>query len=211
MTSDAPAGLRERKRERTRRELQTAAIRLMSEQGFATTTIEQIAEAADVSPRTFFRYFPTKEAVVLTDLQDDAVARYLAEASDDLDIIDTYTAAITSAFDALDDEQWRAEQKRMQLVITSPELGAISILPRAMRPVRDAADFIARRLGVPDDDFRPRLYASQLIAASAAAAAPLLQRMATGDVDRDEILTAVRTGLAALREPFPSGIRTPPA
>ncbi|MEU3523003.1 TetR family transcriptional regulator [Streptomyces sp. NPDC038707] len=60
-------GLRERKKAKTRRLLRQEALRLFVEQGYDNTTVEQICVAADISPSTFFRYFPTKEDVVLTD------------------------------------------------------------------------------------------------------------------------------------------------
>jgi AcrR family transcriptional regulator len=62
--------LRERKKIKTRRAIRREAYRLFAEQGYDATTVEQICEAAEVSPSTFFRYFPTKEDVVLTDEYD---------------------------------------------------------------------------------------------------------------------------------------------
>src|SRR5689334_7613306 len=72
-------GLRERKKQRTRATLIDAAVELCDRQGFERTTVDQIAAVADVSPRTFSRYFATKDAVALA-LIDDA----LGTAADEL-------------------------------------------------------------------------------------------------------------------------------
>ena len=71
-------GLRERKRARTFSEIQREALRLFVAQGYEQTTIEQIAEAVEVSPSTIFRYFPTKEDMVLTDEYDALIVAVLA-------------------------------------------------------------------------------------------------------------------------------------
>src|SRR5512142_91384 len=68
---DRSSGLRQRKRIRTKQLVQNEALRLIAEKGYEQTTVDDIAHAAAMSPRTFFRYFPTKEDVVIWDEYDD--------------------------------------------------------------------------------------------------------------------------------------------
>ncbi len=65
-----PKGLRSRKKQKTRREIENAALELFADQGYEATTVDQIAERAEVSKATFFRYFGTKGEVILGDAGD---------------------------------------------------------------------------------------------------------------------------------------------
>src|ERR1700759_975209 len=89
-----PVSLRERKKARTRASLREHALRLFREQGYQATTVEQIAAAAEVSPSTFFRYFPTKEDVVLQDDMDTRMLEALARQPSELSPIAAVRAAM---------------------------------------------------------------------------------------------------------------------
>src|SRR4249919_2670989 len=77
MQTVTPAGRRDRKKNRTRQDLVDAATKLFATRGFDETTTEDIVEVADVSQRTFFRHFPSKEAALYGDM-DDLLARFRA-------------------------------------------------------------------------------------------------------------------------------------
>src|SRR6266702_4650622 len=99
MTDMIPqAGLRERKKARTRAAIRQHALRLFREQGYQATTVEQIAAAAEVSPSTFFRYFPTKEDVVLQDDMDTRMVEAFTRQPRDLTPIRAVREAIADAF-----------------------------------------------------------------------------------------------------------------
>src|SRR6478735_6141947 len=102
--TDAPTGLRAQRKEETRTAIRDAAFRLFAEQGYEATTIDDIASAADVSPRTFFRYFPTKDDVVFNDHPErlEDLREMLAARPDDEPILDSLRAVVRSLADDMD-------------------------------------------------------------------------------------------------------------
>lgn len=95
-SSSRPEGLRERKRRQTRERIVEVALGLFLRNGFDATTLDAIAEAADISRRTFFHYFDSKEAIAhaLESDAEDAFRRALLEAGSDRGPLDTVQAAI---------------------------------------------------------------------------------------------------------------------
>jgi AcrR family transcriptional regulator len=153
-------GLRERKKLRTRATLIDAAVELCERHGFDQTTVDQIAAIADVSPRTFSRYFPTKDAIALA-LIDEAIeeaAVELANQPPEVSHLDAlhrsyvamYTASKTAAPGRVNADRMMCT---VRIIMSSPTLR------QAATEYRDNNVEIAlgKRMGVPPDDRRLKL------------------------------------------------------
>jgi AcrR family transcriptional regulator len=156
--------LRERKRTRTRLMIQTEALRLFAEKGYAHTTVEEIADAAAISPRTFFRYFPTKEDVVIWDEYDPLVLDLIESRPDNEPLAETLRAVVREALGGLYRRDPERLLSRVRLSATVPELRA-RFLVEQNDGVELLAPLLARKLGGDDDDLRLRVIGSSLLAA----------------------------------------------
>jgi AcrR family transcriptional regulator len=161
-------GLRERKKARTREAIQRHALRLFRERGYQATTVEQIAEAADISPSTFFRYFPTKEAVVLQDEYDPMIIEAFKAVPPDVGPIAALRRAIGQVFAQLPEESLEQQRERMELARTVPELRA-AMLEEFARNVQMIAELVAERAGRRPDELAVRTLAGALVGAVMAA------------------------------------------
>jgi AcrR family transcriptional regulator len=173
--SEAPVderpGLRERKKARTRAAIREHALRLFREQGYAATTVDQIAEAADVSPSTFFRYFPTKEDVVLQDEMDVIALGEFEKQPAELSTVAAFRAASRAMFGKLSEEELVRLRETAELTLTVPELRARA-MDEFARTITDIAQAAARRSGRPPDDFAVRVLAGALVGVIMAATMP---------------------------------------
>ncbi|MEU2032214.1 TetR family transcriptional regulator [Nocardia amamiensis] len=162
-------GLRERKKERTRRTIRMEAFRLFREQGYNETTIEQIAAAADVSPSTFFRYFPTKEQLVLADDLDPMMIESLRRQPRDVSPFTALRNAVLEVFDSLPPADLAFEQERQALLYHVPELRS-AIGWEIIRSIDLLADLLAAHVGRAADDFEVRVAAGAMAGAALAMA-----------------------------------------
>jgi len=155
-------GLRERKKAKTRAAIQQQALRLFAEQGYDATTVEQIAAAAEVSPSTFFRYFPTKEDVALYDALDPLIIAAFGAQPRELGPIDALRRAMREVFAALSPAELNDLQRRFDLVREIPGLRA-RMLEEFSRTIMLMAEVLARRQGRPADDFAVRTFAGAIV------------------------------------------------
>jgi AcrR family transcriptional regulator len=171
--SDVPpaAGLRERKKARTRASIREHALRLFREQGYSGTTVEQIAQAAEVSPSTFFRYFPTKEDVVLQDDFDLRAIGAFESQPPGLSPVAAFRAAAVAMFAALSEEDLARFQETSALAFSVPEIRARAMdeLARTIGVIAEAA---ARRSGRDRNDFAVRNLAGAIVGVIMAATLP---------------------------------------
>ncbi|WP_328448794.1 TetR family transcriptional regulator [Streptomyces sp. NBC_00386] len=165
--SSAPAaepqpGLRERKKIKTRIAIREATYRLIEEQGYDATTVEQIAEAAEVSPSTVFRYFPTKEDIVLTDEYDPLLEQELRERPADEPWFDSLRHVIRKAIGAGSSEDPEISRLRTRLMVEVPAvrsrmMESMSVTGRLLSRV------IGERSGRDPDSLEVRVFAMSLI------------------------------------------------
>jgi AcrR family transcriptional regulator len=200
-------GLRERKKARTRAAIRQHALRLFMEQGYDATTVEQIAEAAEVSPATFFRYFPTKEDVVLQDDFDLVAFAEMEALPPELGPIAAFRAAAAAGRQLIAADDAEAFAISMQLTMSIPEIRARA-LDEFMRTTDQISAAIARRTGASPDDFAVRNMAGAIIGVVMAAAMP---RDANQEVDLDGMFDRIDAGLAHLEAglPLPGGSGQP--
>ena len=164
----SPPGLRERKKARTRAAIRQHAMRLFREQGFQATTVDQIAEAADVSQSTFFRYFRTKEDVVLKDDYDPRAVEAFKAQPPELPPLAALRNAIRTVYSELTPQEMEQERQRHRLILEVPELRG-AILDEYTRTIRVIADVVSERVGRTPDDPAVRAFAGAVIGVAMAA------------------------------------------
>ncbi len=190
--------LRERKKARTRAAIREHALRLFREQGYADTTIEQIAAAAEVSPSTFFRYFPTKEDVVLRDDFDDRILEAFDRQPASLSPIAAIRAALREAVATFTPAEWEEFHQGAGLSVTVPEIRART-LDELSRTIEMMADALARRIGLTADDLAVRAYVGAVFGVMMSVLSP--DALAGADVGEqtlrrmDEALALLEAGL----------------
>lgn len=162
--ADHSVSLRERKKLKTRETIRREAFRLFDENGYANTTVEQIADAADVSPSTFFRYFPSKESVLLADDMDPVMMEALARQPADLSPVAAVRKAAEETFATMSDDQWEDERTRQRLIFSIPEIKAAHY-DEYYRTIRMLAAALSHRLGRDSNDFEVRVFAGALTGA----------------------------------------------
>jgi AcrR family transcriptional regulator len=162
MTTDKPTGLRERKKARTRAAIQEHALRLFREQGYAETTVQEIAAAAEVSPATFFRYFPTKEDTVVFDRLDPVMIDLFRSQPPELNPTQALRATLRDSLAQLSEEEWQLESERQQLVLKAPELRA-RMLDQLYAGIDLLAEMAAERVHRAPDDFAVRAWAGAVV------------------------------------------------
>lgn len=157
--------LMERRKLRAMHEIQDAALQLFEDSDFRNVSVEQVAAAAAVSTSTVYRYFGTKENLVVWDEFDPRVLEFLAtsggDSTDPAELLEIATAGarllVTSMIGTVDENKI---ERRMRLMTTQPEIRAGQL--RQVQLVEEQVrNIFAARLGLGRDDLLPRLVAAQ--------------------------------------------------
>jgi len=197
-------GRRDRKKQQTRAALIAAALRLVDERGIERVTVEEISEAADVSTRTFFNYFATKDDALIGDPIVDAADLHerLLAAPADLPLLSALMLALAPAIDQIeaDRDMWRL---RLRVIKNNPAL-LPALFARGNEVEADFVAAIAARVRVGADDLYPALAASVVGAAFRCS----MMRWAVGDADPLPLFALMHEALGVLagglKDPAPT-------
>ncbi|MGW5614540.1 TetR/AcrR family transcriptional regulator [Streptomyces sp. NPDC003877] len=155
-------GLRERKKIKTRRAIRSATYALVAEQGYDATTVEQIAERAEVSPSTVFRYFPTKEDIVVTDEWGPVMAQELRSRPPGEAWADTLRHVVHTALDLSLTEEPEVTRLRTRLGVEVPAVRARMAQSTAATG-RLLCEVLAERFGLDPDGLELRVFAMSVL------------------------------------------------
>lgn len=208
MSVELAPSRRERKKQATRDAIHEAAFTLAEERGLASTTIEAIADRADVAPRTFFNYFTCKEDAIL-DRDPERIERFrqelLARPADE-DALTALRAVVESEFARRLDDADR-NLRRMRLIRSDPQLMA-AMAGYSDEIERGLVAALAERTGQDVDDLYPSLVVTA--AWGALKAAHLYWSERSGRVSHEGVLGEAFDTLARGLTPPPRGRRRTP-
>lgn len=156
-------GLRERKKLKTRAAIREATYRLVAEQGYEATTVEQIAAAAEVSPSTVFRYFPTKEDIVLTDEFDPVMEAAIRARPAGEPPLESLRAVLKQAVETILAEQPDEMRRRGKVMLEIPAVRARmteTMAETSLLLSRAVADRTGRETG----DLEVRIFTASVMA-----------------------------------------------
>jgi len=177
----------------------TAGDPMRQEVRWTDLTYEQIAEAAEVSPATFYRYFPTKEDVVLRDDLDVLTLDALEAQPPGLSPLAAVRGAVAAARAGFTEEERERFQQTTEMTLAVPEIRARA-LDEFARTIDDTAAVLAKRSGRKPDDVAARALAGAIFGVILASTLPVLER---GRIDLDAVFASVDAGLAQLEAGFP--------
>ncbi|MEP6561404.1 MAG: TetR/AcrR family transcriptional regulator [Nakamurella sp.] len=187
MTTETP-GLRERKRAQTRRRLEEAAIALALRDGLDKVTVDAISERAEVSPRTFFNYFDSKDDAILgvapPDVSDETLTRHLVR-YDGVDLLESVIGLLISVLGPFIDEP-AMHKTRLEVIRQHPQLLDRSMARMARMSeqlIAAASVLIARNGSGPDDRPVSDGVAETLLMACAGGIRAATKQWSTTDAD----------------------------
>jgi AcrR family transcriptional regulator len=189
-------GLRERKKAKTRQQIQEHALRLFRLQGYRETTVEQIAEAAEVSPSTVFHYFPTKADLVLYDALDERLIEAFRAVAPEVGPIAAMRQAMRVGFGEASPEQIAVQRERARLIRSSPELSS-AMLEDFARTIGMMAQLLAERIGRQRSDDQVLALAGAILGVGVA-----VWYAGEGDGSLDTFLERFERGLGLLESGF---------